>query len=118
MRLLQSEVDFLAWHMDPMGPLQNRLDSVTLIQSLLAAFTANRHGPQEPGELSVAALDRCLADPAYRPKALRKVLAKLDELDMSAKDMLRKSMVARDGGLTHSPHSPYWLPPDDADQTS
>lgn len=118
LRLLQSEVNSLAWHMDPCGPLQNRLDSVTLIQSLLAAFTAARFGPCAPLDMSVAALDRCLTDPAYRPKALRKVLAKLDELDPSAKDALRQAMVARDGGLTHSPLSRYWIPPDGVDQTS
>lgn len=110
LRLLPADMERLAWRMEPTDPLVNRLPPGGVLAWLLSLQQADRPGPSDLVDLSVAALDRIRADPGYRPRTLRKLRAQLDEMDESARDALRDQLVARDGGLTHRAGSPWWLP--------
>lgn len=108
------EVDRLAWHMDPQGPLSNRMESLSLIESLLSALTAVRRGPDGMAQLSVALLDRMRGDAGYRPWSLRRMRATAAAMTDDDWTALRASRAAADGGLTHGPGTPYWVPRDEA----
>ncbi len=110
LRLLPADMMRLAWRMAPGDPLANRLAPGGLLALLLTAMKQDRPGPSDPAALSVAALDRWRADPAYRPRTLRAVTRALEGMDEGARDALRARLVARDGGLTHDPGAPWWLP--------
>ncbi len=110
LRLNPEELDRLAWQMDPCGPLVNRLESLSLVEVMLTLIRADRHGPDTAEGLSLAALERCLADERYRPGTLRKARRALEEMDVETVARMHQAVGYRDGGLTFLPGSPYWLP--------
>lgn len=110
LRLLPDDVARLCWRMDPGDPLMNRLAPGGMLALVLTAMKDDRRGPEESVALSVAALDRWRADPGYRPRTLRRVTPLLEAMDEGARDALRAALVARDGGETHRPGDPWWLP--------
>lgn len=110
LRLLPADMARLAWRMEPTDPLENRLAPGGLLALLLSLQRADRPGPSELADLSVAALDRMQADPDYRPRTLRRLRATVDAMDAAALDALRAELVARDGGLTHRAGATWWLP--------
>lgn len=95
------EVDRVAEHFDVLAPLENKFERVKLVKSALKAITSDRIGPTEEVELSLAALDRYLADEAYRPATLEALKDELFDMDASERDHLRRLMIERDGGPTH-----------------
>jgi hypothetical protein len=110
------EVDRLAWHMDPGGPLSNRMESLSMAETLLAALTADRRGPERIADLSVALLDRIERSPAYRPRTLQQVRTLVEAMSPEDWQGHRAARVALDGGPTHWPGAPYWV--SDGNQTS
>jgi uncharacterized protein (DUF2235 family) len=113
LRLNPEELDRLAWQMDCQGPLENKFGGLSLAEMLLALIQGDRGGPETAEGLSLAALERCLADEGYRPRTLRQARRALAEMDEEAVERLRRRAGYRDGGLTFLPGSPYWLPRQD-----
>lgn len=95
------EVDRVADHFDPMAPLSNKFGPVNLMGGVLKAVTTDRAGPEEEVDLSLAALDRYLADEGYRPRTLAALKDELFDMDAGERDHLRRLMIERDGGPTH-----------------
>ncbi len=96
-----SEVDRVAKIFDPMAPLTNKFGPVKLTAGLLRLVSKDREGPEEERDLSLAALDRYLADEGYRPKTLDALMDELYRMDADEVAHLRALMITRDGGPTH-----------------
>ena len=98
LRLSWEELDRVAPRFDPVKePLRNKFGA----GGLLGLLKADRVGPKEVREVSVASLDRLIHAPDYRPAPLNFV--KDDILGKPATELeaLRDWLVARDSGPTH-----------------
>jgi uncharacterized protein (DUF2235 family) len=117
LRLNKAEIGALGWHMDPLGPISNRMESLSFAESLLSVLAGDRRGPDRLSDLSMATVERCLADPGYRPRTLRQLRDALSGLGPEGAARISAEMQARDGGPTFLKGSPYWMP-EAEDQTS
>jgi len=71
---------------------------------LMNALTKDREGPVAMDEMSMAAIDRCMAEPAYqRNPTLRRVYHDLHSLTPVQVEMIRAARKWADGGYTHLP---------------
>ncbi len=96
------EFDRVAERFDPANEeLSNKFGPVGLSGAALNAIKADREGPKEVEDLSVATLDRFMHDPLYRPESLNFVKDDLSGRSRSELAALRDWLVARDGGPTH-----------------
>ena len=119
LRLSWTEFDRVAVRFDPVRePLTNKFGPVGLSGMLLNLLKSERDGPREVREMSVALLDRMLADPTYRPAALNFVADDVLARPATEVAALRDWLVARDGGPTHEQGEVTrprpWAPPRNA----
>jgi uncharacterized protein (DUF2235 family) len=110
LRIMPDEVMWLAGHADPVGErLENRLTG-----RWLYVLTGDRRGPDTVDHLSVAALDRWAADPAYaRCRPLWRVRDVLGAMDAAERADLWARLAAWDRGATHRPGAPWWVGDED-----
>lgn len=101
LRLNWEEFDRLAWRFDVTEALTNKIGPVGLSGLVLNAIKADRPGPADVRDLSLATLDRYQRLITYRPRTLEGVYSALYGLEGERLDSLRAEMIARDGGRTH-----------------
>ncbi|PUB13193.1 DUF2235 domain-containing protein [Yoonia sediminilitoris] len=81
--------------------LTNKFGPAGVSGAMLNTIKKERDGPKELENLSVAALDRLLHDPGYRPETLNFVRDDLRDQPQTKTAAIRDWLVARDGGPTH-----------------
>jgi len=98
--------------------LDNKFGPTGLFAPLLNTWKLDRDGPKEVMDLSVAALDRMMHDPDYRPPTLNYVADDVANKTAAECEVMRDWMVARDGWPTHERNDRTrprdWEPPKDA----
>ncbi len=104
LRLDWSEMDRVAPRFDVTERLDNKFGPVGLSGALMSAISKDRDGPSGLDELSMAALDRCDAEPEYQRNAtLRQVYHEVHGVDDAQRDAIRNARKWADGGYTHLP---------------
>ncbi len=102
--------------------LTNKFGPTGLFAPLLNTLKTDRDGPKELEALSVAALDRFVMDPSYRPPTLNFVADELGNATTTEIAAIRDWLVALDGWPTHEVDSTLrprdWDPPRDASDLS
>lgn len=99
------ELDRRAHHFDVADPLDNKFGPVGVSGAFMNALTKDREGPAGVEEMSMAALDRCMAEPAYqRNPTLRKIYHDLHSLTPEQVEAIREARKWADGGYTHLPN--------------
>ncbi|MCW1952516.1 MAG: DUF2235 domain-containing protein [Octadecabacter sp.] len=104
LRLDWSEMDRVAPRFDVAERLDNKFGPVGLSGAMMSAISNDRDGPSSMAELSMAALDRCAADPEYERNAtLRQIYHEIHGVDDEQRQAIRKARKWADGGHTHLP---------------
>lgn len=101
LRLSWDEIDRVAPRFDPVNEKLRNKFGPTGLGALLNAVKAQRDGPPEVRDVSVAAFDRFMRDPGYRPEQMKTVAAELRNRSATEMEALRDWLVSRDGGPTH-----------------
>jgi len=98
--------------------LDNKFGPTGITGSLLNPWKTDRDGPKEVEDLAVAAFDRMVTQPTYRPATLNFVVDEINDKTAAELEAMRDWMVARDGWPTHEVDSTLrprdWEPPRDA----
>jgi uncharacterized protein (DUF2235 family) len=102
--------------------LRNKFGPSGVFAPFLNTLKADREGPKELNALSVAALDRFVTDPSYRPPTLKFVADQLQNGSTTELAAIRDWLVACDGWPTHEIDSTLrprdWELPRDASMES
>lgn len=104
LKLDWSELDRVAPRFDTGEKLDNKFGPVGLSGAMMSAISKDRAGPAGMDELSMAALDRCMADKPYqRNETLKQIYHQIHEVDAQQLDAIRTAREWADGGHTHLP---------------
>ena len=104
LRLEWSEIDRVAPRFDVTERLDNKFGPTGLSGAMMSAISNDREGPSALEELSMAALDRCDADPEYQANpTLRRIYHEIHGVDDAQRIAIRNARMWADGGYTHLP---------------